>query len=378
MATQDQNTLLQTVFGVFESEAEKLYEVLVGEIEKNLRQGLTISKAVDKAFKDVDYENAMESLYSSGLGSTASGAVVGTVIDIDPDKASNYFLFTNFKGGSLNKNLHSGEAPRIVKTTLRDFFTKKTNVEALFRKLKDGGFDSFDKIPAVLNNAIKQFETAGYVTKEVEDAIREARLYTQSLSGVERSSEQLKRSYNKVLDAIESGEEALVNKAVNVAVKKKIDYNNKRIARTEFGRAYEMSFQRAMYEDPEIIGFKVILSSRHNVTDICDCYAEADMYGLGEGICPVDAGVNIPFHPNCLCGKVFIRANPDEEKKARYSQTRVNEYLSNIDEKKRRSILGVKNATNKDNYKKGLEKHGFSITKNPKMFPKDLIEMKRP
>lgn len=47
----------------------------------------------------------------------------------------------------------------------------------------------------------------------------------------------------------------------------------------------------AMYpyaHDPDCVAFKWKLSSRHPCDDICDLYAHADLWGMGEGIFPND------------------------------------------------------------------------------------------
>jgi len=376
MPTVDQNTLLQTVFGKFVGETHLLYRDIATAIQKNLKKGLSVNDAVNKAFRDIGYESEMMSLYDKGMGTVSPGAVKGTVVSIAPEKASKYFLFTEFDGATLSDRVHSKEAQRIVKDSLNTFFTKKSSVETLFKSLKEGGFDkvSDPKLPKKIQNAILEFRKTGIVDKKLEDAIRRARIDVDKLSGIEKSSDRLKRSYDNVLNALEKGDERLLNKSIDIALNSKVDSYNKAIARTEFARAYEMSFQRAMHEDDDIWGFEVVLSSRHEIADICDCYAEADMYGAGEGLAPKDAGINIPFHTNCLCGKLFIRfGDPRIKGNERFSGARVNDYLYNIDEEKRNSIIGKKYSSNRDKYQTGLERRGFQITKKPAMVPQSII-----
>ncbi len=387
MPTVDNNTLLQTVFATFEAETNVLYTVLAEEVANNIANGMSTSKAVDKAFKDVEYTTEMTSIYERDLGFISSTSVKNTVITVAPKTASDYFMNTTFRGGNLSSKLNSAEAQNIVKTTLNVFFKQKTSVETLFKSLKDQGFNTVSqaKLPNKITRAISAFEdAAGTLTPEVKKSLEQARSYVSSLRGAkvidgrtpEATIRRLNQQYNNVLNAIEKGDAKLVSNAISKATDAKLDYYNKRIARTEFGRAYEYSTKRAANEDPDIIGLQVLLSSGHEHPDICDCYADADMYGLGDGVCPVDAGVNIPFHPNCLCGYTYIRGGAGNQRKPQYSQKRVNEYLAKQPEQKRKSIVGASNATNQSNYQKGLEKNGFQITVNPKMIPMSIVEFK--
>lgn len=372
----DNNTALQSVYAEYNVKADKFYRRLAKDISRRLNRGVPLSKAIDDAFRELGYSSAMGSIFSTGLGDASVSATVGTPIAVSGVAAADYFMTTAFFGdATLSNRLHDGRAQQIVKEAMRDFFTTKQAVTTLFEDIRDGGFSSFDKLPASITRALQAFEDAGGLVEEVSDAIREARAYVSGLSGIEVSSAQLKQAYGDVLDALNANDAELVSKATSYAVEAKVGYNNKRIARTEFGRAYEYTFARGIDEDPGVVGFRVVLSSRHYPPDICDCYAEADMYGLGPGIVPKDAGVSIPFHPNCLCGKVPIRARTGSGS-GKFSEARVVEYLDGVDESTRKKIVGASNATAKTNYIKGLENKGFSITKRPKMIPRELYSKK--
>lgn len=372
MAAQDNNTLLQSVFAVFNSDVQVLYNEMAEELTALLDNGVPLNKAVDQVFKDVGYNREMESLYSSSLGTISKDATLGTVVNVDKSLASEYFLYNDFQGGNLSSRIRSSHHRTIVKQALRDAFKVKTSVEELFRKIPTDT-PTIKKLPKTITNVISSFERVGYVDNEVLAALREARLSVSNLTNIEKSSQQLKNSYSKVLDAIEKQDDVLLKKAVDNAINKKLGYENKRIARTEMARAYEMSFQRGMYEDDGITGFQVVLSSRHAIPDECDCYAEADLYGLGPGIAPIDAGINIPFHPNCLCGKLYIRGDEKTTARKSFSEKRLEKYLDSVDRSKRVSIVGAKYSDYKKDYLKGLQKRGFSITQNPNMIPQTIF-----
>lgn len=76
----------------------------------------------------------------------------------------------------------------------------------------------------------------------------------------------------------------MVDKAIDVAVQERARYFADRIARTEKARAYMDGVMYQYAHDPDCVAFKWKLSSRHPCDDICDMYARADLWGMGEGI----------------------------------------------------------------------------------------------
>lgn len=87
----------------------------------------------------------------------------------------------------------------------------------------------------------------------------------------------LQAAYNKLLEAVQKGNEKAIEKAVEVAVNEKSRYVAERITRTEMARAWADGFIAKMQKDADIVAVKFKLSSRHPVFDICDMYAKADM-----------------------------------------------------------------------------------------------------
>ena len=53
--------------------------------------------------------------------------------------------------------------------------------------------------------------------------------------------------------------------------------------------------------DDDIVAYKWRLAARHPRFDICDFYANADLYGLGKGVYPKDKLPTLPAHPHCMC-----------------------------------------------------------------------------
>lgn len=111
----------------------------------------------------------------------------------------------------------------------------------------------------------------------------------------------LKTSYKELLDAVESCSDKALRRAVRTAVEEKSRYVAERIARTESARAWYQGFLKDTMDDPDVVAYRWVESTRHPTEDICDEYAKADDYGLGPGIFPKDKAPELPAHPHCLC-----------------------------------------------------------------------------
>jgi hypothetical protein len=78
-----------------------------------------------------------------------------------------------------------------------------------------------------------------------------------------------------------------------------IHYNALRLARTEINNTYRETLVQTNEANPITLGVKWNLSGSHPQPDICDVWAEADLYGFGSGVYP--AGMTPIDHPNGLC-----------------------------------------------------------------------------
>lgn len=133
------------------------------------------------------------------------------------------------------------------------------------------------------------------------------------------STQGLKAAYSGIIGAILKGNEEMVDTAIDVAAQEKARYFAERIARTEKARAYMDGAMYPYAHDPDCVAFKWKLSSCHPCDDICDLYARADLWGMGEGIFPKEKLPKLPVHPNCMCRVVpilhgFMRVTSEEPK----------------------------------------------------------------
>lgn len=75
--------------------------------------------------------------------------------------------------------------------------------------------------------------------------------------------------------------------------------NALRVFRTELNRAHGEAYQAGAGSHPDVVGMRFTLSPNHPRVDICDYYASANLYGLGEGVYPVGQAP-WPAHPNTM------------------------------------------------------------------------------
>lgn len=83
------------------------------------------------------------------------------------------------------------------------------------------------------------------------------------------------------------------NGVASVAAADKLNFKSARKYMEQRAREYRKA--------DEIHFLQVRLSSKHQELDVCDFYADADMWGLGRGVYPKAEAPVPPFHVGCLC-----------------------------------------------------------------------------
>ena len=134
----------------------------------------------------------------------------------------------------------------------------------------------------------------------------------------------LKAAYTELLDAVENGagEKALTRK-LDVAFQEQMRFRANRIAQTELHRQWMDKQAAEIMGDETISVVQFRMADSHPKTDICDCFAKQDKYGLGPGLYPKAKAPKPPLHPFCRCRWVSkrllsadnAREDPDAERK---------------------------------------------------------------
>lgn len=257
-------------------------------------------------------------------------------------------------GMTLSEKLHGvGVKMRgaIVSTLQEQMRRNKTWTEAA-RALYDGYGEDGRNVYNGGKDIISRQDLPKYLQKVREatgndlQALAEQRQAIDNINRLAKNgapNKALQAAYNKLLEAVQKGNEKAIEKAVEVAVNEKSRYVAERITRTEMARAWADGFIAKMKTDADIVAVKFKLSSRHPVFDICDMYAKADMYGLGAGIYPKDKLPPLPVHPHCLCRYVeVIEGEVDMQQQRDQVQEAGDKWLNSLPESRRAQVLGRK------------------------------------
>lgn len=257
-------------------------------------------------------------------------------------------------GMTLSEKLHGvGVKMRdaIVSTLQEQMRRNKTWTEAA-RALYDGYGDDGQNVYNDGKDIISRQELPKYLQKvrvatgNDLQALAEQRQAIDNINRLAKNgapNKALQAAYNKLLEAVQKGNEKAIEKAVEVAVNEKSRYVAERITRTEMARAWADGFIAKMQKDADIVAVKFKLSSRHPVFDICDMYAKADMYGLGAGIYPKDKLPPLPVHPHCLCRYVeVIEGEVDMQQQRDQVREAGDKWLNSLPESRRAQVLGRK------------------------------------
>ena len=257
-------------------------------------------------------------------------------------------------GMTLSEKLHGvGVKMRgaIVSTLQEQMRRNKTWTEAA-RALYDGYGDDGQNVYNGGKGIISRQDLPKYLLKvrvatgNDLHALAEQRQAIDNINRLAKNgapNKALQAAYNKLLEAVQKGNEKAIEKAVEVAVNEKSRYVAERITRTEMARAWADGFIAKMQKDADIVAVKFKLSSRHPVFDICDMYAKADMYGLGAGIYPKDKLPPLPVHPHCLCRYVeVIEGEVDMQQQRDQVREAGDKWLNSLPESRRAQVLGRK------------------------------------
>ena len=242
----------------------------------------------------------------------------------------------------LHKNAHKvrRETTAVISQSLKRGKSIREIARSIFEGYGKGGIIDTDKLPKHIER-IRALKPPQSLSKE------ELARFKRTIRRTERLVQQnttpsLRAAYSELIQAVDEGNAIDLSRAVTVAVQEKARYNAERIARTEMARAYADGQMNRYINDDDVVALKWTLSSRHPRYDICDFYANANLYGLGKGVYPKDKFPTLPAHPHCMC-----RVSPvyDFEVDITKAKDNTNEggkrYIESISRDHREKLLGI-------------------------------------
>lgn len=232
------------------------------------------------------------------------------------------------------------EVADTIKQALKTNNTVKGLAKSIFDGYGKGGIIPEASIPKFLNK-LSDINISGESTPEAK---RKERALLRSVKGkiARLDTPYVRAAYNEVAAAVEDGNEIRLQKAIYNATQEKARYHAERIARTENARAYADGQMNRFLDDEDIVAFQWKLSSRHPRYDICDFYANADLYGLGKGVYPKDKFPRLPAHPHCMCHiKPMTELDIDVNKRHNNIEQAGLEYINSLSKQHQEVLLGV-------------------------------------
>lgn len=327
-------------------EINKAIDSFEKEVKVQLSIGLTPNEAVRNAYAKYPVMDMMKATLQAELVNTFMAGYGDNV----PYSAKSISQAMSESWASddltLSKRLYRrsstirNEVADTIKQALKTNKTVKGLAKSIFDGYGKGGIIPEGSIPKFLSK-LSDINISGEATPEAK---RKERELLRSVKGkiARLDTPYVRAAYNEVAAAVEDGNEVRLQKAIYSATQEKARYHAERIARTENARAYADGQMNRFLDDDDIVAFQWKLSSRHPRYDICDFYANADLYGLGKGVYPKDKFPRLPAHPHCMCHiKPMTELDIDVNKRHNNLEQAGLEYIKSLSKKHQEVLLGV-------------------------------------
>lgn len=331
-------------------------QMMKARIEILMKQGKSPEEAIRQVFKEYGVEEWLQANVSSVIVGTAQDAL-GQKMAKDLPAAALLEALSNPWDGSgltLSEKIHGASNTMlndVITTVRRQIHLNKTvkdTAQALYDGYKSGHVVREQDLPQYLDELTRwtrrsRENLSQEELKDLQRSIRKVRYQADDLVDDRSTYNHFRTSLRELMDKMEHGSEKAAQRALQAAIEEKSRYVAERIARTEAARARYDAFIARYGEDDSVVAYRWKLGSRHPAEDICDMYANADLYGLGKGVFPKDKVTAQPAHPHCLCHYAPVYEPEIKGKERSYRvEKNGNAWLKNQPLSLRQAILGVK------------------------------------
>lgn len=326
--------------------------------ERLMAEGMTPDEAVKEAFRLCGVEEWLADNVNTVLLETAQSALPEEAVSLITAEEMLRSLASPWDGSgmTLSEKLHgtAEDMRKRIADTVKDQLRRNRNIrqaaEALYDGYHAGRVVRQQQLPQYIQKLMTLYQRSkgnlsGDEYEEILKQLRGVLRQHERLTGDGASYNHFRTSVAELVTAIlEKGDKAVHN-ALWVAAQEKSRYAAERIARTEGARAYYDAFMAQYEGNDAVAAFQWKKSSRHPAFDICDLYAEADLYGLGKGVFPKDKAPGLPAHPHCLCHYSPVYASELAGKPEKDNvQAGGAKYIKSLTESRKEALLGVKGA----------------------------------
>ena len=285
-------------------ELKQLHGDLTEDMQDNL-DGVTDPSKVRGIIAAVYAQYAVSKVYETLLYNKATDAVIIANPELDAADIRKYIKSSvTVDGEKLSSKIHDLARTDDISSSIITALQVEKKWGTVARDLVDEDITK-GEIPKYISEMMNAARKARDITGD--DAAFSA--YRKSISRAERQIEKLTdqdasnlaRAYRDLSELSIDASQKVVDATVDRAVMFKARSNAQRLFNTEAARAYGNTQIDKIQKDEDAIGIKVVLSEQHDGYCVCDFFAEADMYGMGEGVYPKDEVPDYPFHPWCAC-----------------------------------------------------------------------------
>lgn len=330
----------------FEREFAKIEKAISQFIIREINKGTNIDKAVRLAFVESGLDNTMREIFEKRIVESAAIGlgILPTAITADVADSMRKSLIDKAWTGdklSLGKRISKANrrTQRAVSATIKRNFRTENNYTKLTNKLStfiEKGRLRRDEVNSQVNRILKATSQA-----DLKRDLKKFQRQVDNMSEMQFTRSRLGKSYQRFINAVDSGKPERIAKAIANAVKVKNRATAQRIAVTELNRAYHDGFFAVEQNNDDVVAYRWNLSSAHKIYDICDVHANADKFGLGAGVYPKDNYPIYPAHPNCKCyvSRVYDIGTKTEKSQIRDGTAR---YIDRQTAKNQQLLLGIK------------------------------------
>jgi hypothetical protein len=340
---------IQKYINAFDSEYKTVAKSIVAELQRLLLN--TPADKVESVIVKVLLKYKIDKKLRDALLKSVVGAVqvgVGTSVDIESNIAvQKWFLDKihtvgiNMFSKAVNDLSRFDEMKYLLHTGMR----LKESVQLSAVRLAHSGIvngDIAEDIQKVVAG-VKKLSVLAEDPKLSKKFNSDLRRVQSRIATLERpSTSKLKRAYQDIIELSSNATNEAIEKVVERAVLQKARSNAERIAATEIARAYgDAVFTDAAHND-DVIGVRSILSSAHGRYDICDFYADSDLYGMGAGVFPKDHAPPFPYHPYCTC--ILDNVYTGEANPGKFNPNKADSFIHALPANKKQELLGKRGA----------------------------------
>lgn len=340
------------------SETNKVIKAFEKEIKRLLKLGKSPKEAVKAAYKKYPVMEALrEELDAQIVTEMARGSEYAFPEEVLQAAAASVWAadgLTLSQRTTRGSKIVTSYVGAVIASCLKENQTVYAASKKIFDGYKKSGIIPEQDIPEFMRRLIR-------INKDMQSEAEFKRVLRSVKRNVEKLSTQgMRAAYYQIIEAIQAGNEKRLDNAIYVATQERTRYFAERIARTELARAYHDGVTARWDNDPDCVAYKWRMSQSHPVTDICDLYAGADLYGMGAGIFPKGKVPELPAHPHCMCylrplmdGSLHLKSQTPVEQVNKGGK----EWLDKQAKTVRQNILGV---MGESRYQKGGNWESFA------------------